>query len=139
MPAAKFNPYHDELGRFTTADGAGGGDGAQPAAFKPRGGGGKPPAPPPQPPPPAKPAAKPDEPGSAPPPAKPAKPSEQRLEDILKPGGKELGERRGGAGGNVRTIDSIEFDGLRAQLLDGSTEVPAQKDYFGKWFQRPDG
>lgn len=43
--SAKFNPYHDELGRFTTADGAGGGSGdlLQPAAFKPRGGGSKPP------------------------------------------------------------------------------------------------
>ena len=29
--AAKFNPYHDELGRFTTADGAGGGSGGQEA------------------------------------------------------------------------------------------------------------
>ncbi|MBA4174809.1 MAG: hypothetical protein C0511_19685, partial [Hyphomicrobium sp.] len=54
-------PYHDELGRFTTADGAGGGSGdlAQPAAFKPRGGGGKAPAPP------------------APPPTKPAQPAPQ--------------------------------------------------------------
>ncbi len=29
--ASKFNPYHDELGRFTTADGAGGGSGGQEA------------------------------------------------------------------------------------------------------------
>jgi HK97 family phage portal protein len=34
--ARKFNPHHDELGRFTTGDGEDG-DSPQPAAFKPKG------------------------------------------------------------------------------------------------------
>ncbi len=137
--AVKFNPYHDELGRFTTGDG--GGDTAiVPVAFRPRGGGGKPP---PSPPPPAKPA-QPHTPG-LPPGAggqaqpTPPKPSEQRLEEILKPGGKEIGERLGGAKERIRSIEKTEFDTLRSKLLDGSKEVPTPTEYRGKWYERPDG
>ncbi|MEQ1712584.1 MAG: hypothetical protein ABL908_14450 [Hyphomicrobium sp.] len=138
--AAKFNPYHDELGRFTTGDGGGGGDGAiQPAAFRPRFGGGKPPPPPP----PAKPA-QPQAPGAQPGaggPAqpKPPKPSEQRLDEILKPGGNEIGEKVGGAGTDARTVSKEELEALRGRLLDGAKEITPKSDYAGKWFQRPDG
>jgi hypothetical protein len=72
-------------------------------------------------------------------PAKPLKPSEQRLEDILQPGGKELGESLGRAGDGVRTIDKESFEALRTKLLEGSKEVSSPDIYAGKWYQRTDG
>lgn len=70
---------------------------------------------------------------------KPPRPSEQRLDEILKPGGKEVGERLGGTGNDVRTVGKEEFEVLRDRLLDGAKEVQPKSNYAGKWFQRPDG
>ncbi|CCB65615.1 phage portal protein [Hyphomicrobium sp. 802] len=67
------------------------------------------------------------------------KPAEKTLEDLLKPGGKELGIRRGGATSGIRTINRSDFEKLKADLLDGTTEVPARPAYTGKWFRRSDG
>ena len=119
---AKFNNLHDAAGRFDFAPDGGV---VTPVAGKPRG-----PAPPP--------AAAPKPPPAAPA-AKPSRPSEQRLEEILKPGGKELGERSGRATDGVRTVDPAEFESLKSRLLDGAKEVPAVDGYEGKWFERRDG
>ncbi|AGK58100.1 Phage portal protein, HK97 [Hyphomicrobium denitrificans 1NES1] len=67
------------------------------------------------------------------------KPAEKTLEDLLKPGGKELGVRAARAGDDIRTLERSEFEKLKSDLLDGATEVPAPKGYDGKAYQRPDG
>ena len=108
QPDQKFNPNHDDLGRFTFApDGA-----VQEANLRrllrqllrrqPR-------------------------------------PSEQPLQDILKPGGRELGSRLPGADEGIRTVTDEEFESLKSKLLDGAVETPAPEGYDGKWFRRPDG
>ena len=55
------------------------------------------------------------------------------------PGGKEVGTREKGAVEKIRTVDSAEFDGLKAKLLDGATELPPSPGYSGKWYLRHDG
>jgi hypothetical protein len=113
--AQKFNPWHDPSnGQFTS----GLGGGVQPIAFRPPRGPSKPPAP-------AKPA--------------PATPPPKKLEDILKPGGNEVGYRNKGAGERIRTLDSTEFDRLQRELIEGAKEVAAPMGYVGKWYQRADG
>jgi Phage portal protein len=112
----KFNPNHDDRGRFDFSP-----DGNQRVAAGPRGGG-----PPKAPPTPAKPAPQP------PPPPK-------KLEDVLKPGGKELGTQNPGASSEIRTATSAEFEQIQKQLLDGAKEVAAPSGYTGKWYQRSDG
>jgi hypothetical protein len=67
------------------------------------------------------------------------KPAEKTLEDLLKPGGKELGARAARAGEGIRTLERTEFEKVKSDLLDGATEVPAPAGYEGKAFQRPDG
>jgi HK97 family phage portal protein len=104
----KFNPYHDDRGRFTFApDGA-----VQEANLRRR----------------LHELLR-----------RQPKPSEQPLQDILKPDGKELGFRNPGAREGIRTIEPEEFDTLKSRLLDGAEEVPAPKEYEGRWFQRRDG
>ena len=67
------------------------------------------------------------------------RPSEQPLEDILTPGGKELGFHHPGAKEGVRTVTDEEFESLKSKLLDGAVETPAPEGYDGKWFKRSDG
>jgi hypothetical protein len=67
------------------------------------------------------------------------KPAEKTLEDLLKPGGKELGIRKPGADEGIRTLQRSDFQKLKSDLLDGAQEVPAPSRYDGKWYQRPDG
>ena len=104
----KFNPYHDDRGRFTFApDGA-----VQEANLRQR----------------LRQLLR-----------RQPKPSEQPLEDILKPGGRELGFRHPSADEGIRTLNDEEFESLKSKLLDGAKEVPAPKEYEGRWFQRRDG
>jgi hypothetical protein len=145
---AKFNPYHDEAGRFTFAPNGEGDEPTDeptptlrigepddprptPVAGKPRGPKGPPPAPTPKPP--TTPLS--------PPPSKPAPrdPGKEPLKDILMPGGKEVGVRNPGASAEVRTVSKGEFDQLKADLTAGAKEIPAAPNYAGKWYQRPDG
>jgi hypothetical protein len=70
---------------------------------------------------------------------RPPNPSEQPLEDILTPGGRELGTRHPGADDAIRTVTDEEFESLKSKLLDGAVETPAPEGYEGKWFKRPDG
>lgn len=70
---------------------------------------------------------------------KPKTAEQQKLEDILKPGGQELGIRTPGAARDIRTVTPSEFEQLRKKLLEGAKEVPAAVDYPGKWYQRSDG
>ena len=130
--AAKFNPNHDEAGRFTFADGGGGtagndtlvgGAGTDQLAasklqaiyemLKLL----------------AKPLMK------AP---KLLRPAEKPLHDLLKPGGKELGSKFRSAGDGIRTLEKEEFGKLKSELIDGAVEVPAQQGYEGKVYRRPE-
>jgi len=67
------------------------------------------------------------------------KPAEKTLEELLKPGGKEVGIIKGGADEGIRTVQRAEFAKLKTDLLDGAVEVPAPAKYDGKWYQRSDG
>jgi hypothetical protein len=124
LPASKlFNPSQprDDAGRWTSD---GGGD-IIPVGG--RGGGRTPPKPP------------------APPPTQPAKPPAtatappKKLEDILKPGGNEIGGREGRASPGIRTVSPSDFDNIERELLAGAREVPAPSIYEGRWFERADG
>jgi hypothetical protein len=142
--AAKFNPYHDEAGRFTFAPGGGGDKPADsptptprigepgdprvtPVAAPPRGPKGPPPVPTP----------KPQTTSPSKPP--PRDPSKEPLKDILMPGGKEIGVRNPGASGEVRTVSKSELDQIKSQVLSGATETVSPPSYAGKWYQRSDG
>ena len=123
----KFNPNHDGLGRFTFGDGGGNGadtlvgdagtDVLAASIVKP-----------------AvqalikllKPFLK-------------LKPSAQKLDEILKPGGKERGIQAGGAREGIRTLEKEQFETLKSELMDGAVEVPGPASYPGKTFQRLDG
>jgi hypothetical protein len=59
--------------------------------------------------------------------------------EILAPGGKLVGERESGAGGNIRTVPSDEFTQIRDQLMAGAVPVQTPRSYNGLWFDRPDG
>ena len=141
--AVKFNPYHDELGRFTFADGAGGGGPGGSLTGGPSsvglGGNGKP-------------AASGDSGdrvamGKVPKiignifrqTPKVLRSSEKPLHELLKPGGKEIGQRLGSARPGIRTVTKEEFQKLKAETLEGASETPARPDYLGKWYRRPDG
>ncbi len=67
------------------------------------------------------------------------KPSEKPLHDLIKPGGKELGIKRGGAREGIRTLERKEFDKLKSDMLDGAEEIVPREGYSGKVFRRPDG
>jgi hypothetical protein len=70
----------------------------------------------------------------------PPKPSQPKTtDDILKPGGKELGSKNPGATDGIRTVNDVEFDQLKNLLLEGAKEVTAPAGYSGKWYQRSDG
>ena len=71
--------------------------------------------------------------------AKVLKPAEKTLEELLKPGGKELGISKGGARDGIRTLQRDEYSKIKSDLMDGAVEVPAPKSYVGRLFQRPDG
>jgi filamentous hemagglutinin len=121
-------PNHGDDGRFTFGPDGGTID---PVAYKPRGPTPPPPPKPPTPPPtPVAPAVKPN-------PTTPSPP--KKLEDILKPGGNEVGGREGRAGPGIRTVSPSEFDQLERDLLAGAREVPAPSNYTGTWHQRSDG
>ncbi len=59
--------------------------------------------------------------------------------DILAPGGNVIGVRERGAGLNIRTVPSDEFDQIRDHLMVGATPVPTERSYNGLWFDRSDG
>ena len=61
------------------------------------------------------------------------------MNDILLPGGKEVGAAEKGAGSGIRTVTPSELDGIKGQLLEGATEIKAPANYEGKWYQRSDG
>ena len=67
------------------------------------------------------------------------RPAEKTLEDLLRPGGKELGVRAARAGPNIRTLSNNEFGKLKSDLLDGAKEVSPPRGYEGRAFERPDG
>ncbi len=67
------------------------------------------------------------------------KPSEKLLHDLLKPGGKDIGFKKGSARPGVRTVKKEEYVALKKELLDGAHEIPTAPGYKGKWYQRPDG
>jgi hypothetical protein len=67
------------------------------------------------------------------------KPAEKTLEEILKPGGKELGIRAAKARKGIRTLDKDEFDKLKSDLLDGAKDIESPRGYDGKAYRRPDG
>jgi HK97 family phage portal protein len=124
----KFNPNHDALGRFTTGDGDSGGNKDPnfiPAAAPPR--------PPKGPPPPTSPPKAP----AAPPKASSGR--NQSTDEILKPGGQDIGTVEGRARPNIRTVSPSDFEATKSKLLDGAVEVPTPADYRGKWYQRADG
>jgi HK97 family phage portal protein len=132
-PGTKFNPGQPRVPAGSSEGGQWVGD-LIPVAG-PRSGGKSPPKPPAAAPPAAAPPPKPGSP--APPTALPSPP--KKLEDILKPGGQDIGSRDGRATPGVRTVSPSEFEELRKQLLDGAKEVPASATYDGKWFERADG
>ena len=113
----KFNPNHDDRGRFDF----GPGDGVTPVANAPKdpiqgkpralgdGGGGG---------------------GGA---------GGRSTGDILKPGGKDVGTAAKGAGSDIRTVSPGDFNAIKRGMMDGATELPARADYAGKTFVRPDG
>jgi len=67
------------------------------------------------------------------------KPAEKTLEELLKPGGKELWISKGGARDGIRMLQRDEFNKIKSDLMDGAVEVPAPKSDVGRLFQRPDG
>jgi HK97 family phage portal protein len=123
----KFNPNHDAQGRFTTGD-VDSGDSKDPnyipAAAPPRPPKGPPPNPPPKPP-------------AAPPKAPSGR--NQSTDEILKPGGQDIGTVEGRARPNIRTVSPSDFEATKNKLLDGAVEVSPPADYKGKWYQRADG
>lgn len=62
------------------------------------------------------------------------KPSEKLLHDLMKPGGKELGEQAKRAGDGIRTLEKNDYSKLKSDLLDGAVEVPSSKTYTGRTF-----
>ena len=63
----------------------------------------------------------------------------KRLDELVRPGGREIGERNRGAGDEVQTLPSRDFKKLETQLLDGAQQVPSPPDYMGTWYRRFDG
>jgi hypothetical protein len=61
----------------------------------------------------------------------------KKLEDILMPQGKYVGQR--GANSRIRTVTPVEFDQLLGDLLNGAALVESPATYGGKWFSRTDG
>jgi hypothetical protein len=61
------------------------------------------------------------------------------LEDILKPGGNEIGGREGRASPGIRTVSPSDFANIERELLAGAREVPAPPNYTGTWHQRSYG
>jgi hypothetical protein len=126
----KFNPNHDAGGRFDFKP-----DGAEVTPIAGRPGGHRPHHPKPH---------KPNRPPKEPKPPKPATPtppadSPKPLNDVLLPGGKQIGERRAGAGDGIRTAAPAEFDRIQAELLNGAKPVTTPTQYGGQWYERPDG
>jgi hypothetical protein len=70
---------------------------------------------------------------------RPKPPKDQSLDELFKPGGKDLGTRRGGADEKTRTVTADEFDHLAKNLRDGSRQLPCRQDYEGELIQRQDG
>jgi HK97 family phage portal protein len=137
----KFNPHHDEAGRFTFAPG-GSGDATDPpdrvTTPLPHIADPEPPRPTPV-------AGGPKGPVGPKPPLKtpvappPKDRSNEPLKDIMMPGGKELGVKNSGAGSEVRTLSKSDLEKLKSDLTAGAKEVPAASNYAGKWYQRSDG
>jgi hypothetical protein len=93
-------------------------------------------------PPPPKQPAPPTKPAQPVPPSQPTKPlqgRDQKTEDILKPGGQEVGVRSPGAGSDVRTVNPAEYKDIKDRLLDRSREISPASGYAGRWFERPYG
>lgn|GEM_PF-6465029 len=67
------------------------------------------------------------------------KPAEKTLEELLKPGGKELGVQAAKARPGIRTLDKDDFEKLKSEILDGAKEIEPPRGYDGKAYQRPDG
>lgn len=61
------------------------------------------------------------------------------LGDVCVPGGTLIGRRSRGAGNDVTTVSSQQFDQLLRELSSGATERSAPSGYGGLWFQRADG
>ena len=61
------------------------------------------------------------------------------LNDVLLPGGKEVGSRQAGAGDGIRTAAPADFDRIQAELLNGARPVTTPGQYGGQWYERPDG
>ncbi len=63
----------------------------------------------------------------------------QSLADVCVPGGALIGRRSRGAGDDVTTVSSQQFEQLLRELSRGATEMPTPPSYSGQWFQRSDG
>ena len=118
LPAPKFNPYHDDRGRFDF-----GPSDVHPVANapkdpiqgKPRGQGG-------------------ESAGGG------GGSGMRSTGDILKPGGKDIGTGEKGAGEGIRTVSPAELEALEKDLLGGSTrQIVSPQGYDGKWYLREDG
>jgi hypothetical protein len=62
------------------------------------------------------------------------------LRDFFGPGGQSVGARNRGAGDEIRTVSTAEFDRLLAQLMKDAQNIPPPSLTFpGQWYRRSDG
>jgi len=61
------------------------------------------------------------------------------MDEILMPGGREIGYVAPGVEKNIRTVSVGEFQNIRNQLMTGAQPIPTPRNVKGLWFERLDG